>query len=645
MRCQLALLVILACSPLVAQYTVTSGALSSPYASLSNNTPTGLMHNQYSATPIAPPGFSFPFFGGTFTSFQAVSAGYITFSGLMQSVPSTPTPSLNGGLVIAPLWSDLAPGNTLVSPISPGLPVAGDVSWNWSGGVLGVEWRNVPLYNGNPTNSVGVRMKLLLDTATGVIEFQYGSVPGGTTAVTSQFANAVCIADIMGIVPQVVIPGHDVPNVGVDGSVAVYPANRYIRFTPSGPPPNTAPTIAVDYDDPVGGPTSLAHQGTITVPYGHTVAALAIDVGVDDVDQNDCSLAATVTNAGSTGVTIAEWQSASAPVPYSALPASGTFNTLLGASHLFTLTANDGTDNTVFSFTIVQDPAPPVIGVAAGAVSVGAGQGASGTNRDFGTRDIAAGATAALTITIANTGGSPLSISNFMPTGDTADFDVQSGAVASAVAPGATTSFTVAFDPATVGAKALTVSFDHGDTTVVSPFDIEFLGDAVQIIPVLVVREGGATGAVINHGGTIGFGSLDLAQSSGVTRTIFIQNTGNGDLTVDMPASGAAEFLVTATGFPAVVPSNGSITFTVTFQPTANGPYSGAITFDHNDLVETNPFSISMSGTAVTTQTTTGGSQNNGGNGCATSGPGGALWVLVLASAFAVRLRREKRHN
>ncbi len=637
--CVLGLLVL--CASLGAQaYTVTSGALATPYTNLAAPTQTGLSYNQYTQS-ISPSGFQFPFFGGNFTSFQAVSAGYISLSGQVQSVPATPSPGLNGGLVIAPLWADLAPGSRLMSPISPSLPPPGEVSWEYTGGVLAVQWLNVPI---STSNSTGVRMKLLLDTNTGVIEFQYGSIPAATTGVTSQSANTVCIADLVGIVPQIVVPGQDSPNVAANGSVSVYPANRYIRFTPAGPPPNTAPTIAVNYDDPVGGPSVLAHQGTVTVPHGQTLASLAFGIAVDDVNLDTCSLVTTITNVGATGLLQAEWESASAAVPYVVQPASGTFNTLLGATHVVTLTANDGTDNTVFSFTIVQDPAPPQIAVTAGAVTVTSGQTATGTNRDFGTHDIAAGATAALTVTIENSGGSNLTISNFTTAGDAADFDVQSGGLASSVAPGGSTSFTVAFDPVTIGAKTLTVSFDHNDTAVTSPIDIEFIGDAIEIVPVLVVREGGATGGIVNHGGTVGFGSLDLAQSSSVTRTIFIQNIGNGDLTLTLPASGAAEFVAAGTGFPAVVPSNGSITFNITFQPAANGTFGGAITFDHNDLTATNPFSISVTGTATTTNTSSGGGQNSSGSGCAAQGLRNAWWLLAVAGLFgAATVFRRRR--
>src|SRR5690606_23924882 len=80
------------CTGLSAQaYTVTSGALPSPYAGVANPTPAGLAHNQYTL-PISPPGFQFPFFGGSFSSFQIASAGFISLSGAMQSVPSTPAP-------------------------------------------------------------------------------------------------------------------------------------------------------------------------------------------------------------------------------------------------------------------------------------------------------------------------------------------------------------------------------------------------------------------------------------------------------------------------------------------------------------------------------------------------------------------------
>jgi hypothetical protein len=466
-----------------------------------------------------------------------------------------------------------------------------------------------------------------------VIEFQYGSVPGGTTGVTSQSNYAVCIADLVGIVPQVIIPGQDGANVSATGQVSVYPANRYIRFTPSGPPPNTPPTIAVSYNDPVAGQGTLSNQGTVTVPHGHTVNALNIDIAVNDIDANDCSLGVTITNVGATGIVNSEWQSPSAPVPYNVLPASGTFNTLLGASHVVTLTADDGATNTVFSFTIVQDPAPPQIVVTAGATLVTSGQAAAGTNRDFGTWDINAGATVALTVTIENIGGSNLTIAGHSVIGDSADFDVQAGGLATSVPPGGATTFTVAFDPATVGAKVATVRLDHNDNSAPLPFQIEVVGDAVLIVPELEVRQGSAAGAVLNFSDTIDFGTLDRNQSPTVTRMVFIRNTGTGDLTLGAPAVGAAEFNVVAAGLPAVLPPNGSITFSIVYQPTANGTHAGTVTFSHDDTTETDPFELNVTGIAVTTNTTTGGGSSGGSNGCAASGPAGVWWLLAVVGA------------
>ena len=578
-------------------YTVSSGTLPTTYTDLSAPTSMNLSTGQLSAA-IAPTGFSFDYFGATYTNFKVGSGGYIIMGGSGATVSKFPAHGTAPGLVLSPLWDYLAPGSSLFPPLSSSPLPAGTVNYEYVSGVLSVEWFNVPRVG---SSSIGVRMKVVLDTASGEIEFHYGSLPNGCTGTTSTYANACAISGPTGT-SQEIIPGSMAGYISNSGAVSTYPTGRYVRFAPvANTPPlivvshgssllpdnstinvdyndtlsglniqitasdtdgdpvsvaagitnigatgivqtqwesaaatgpytltpssgvfntvagvthvitltatdgvdqtvytlnitqaaqsagNTAPTIIAEYDDNFGTPTNMVqigNGGTVNVDYGQSVAGCSFSIAIDDADSDPCSVVTTITNLNGTGIVTTEWQSASAGVPYTITPTTGDFNTVAGATHDVTVTVNDGTDDTVLSFSIVQaaQPATPSISVSDGA-TITAGQAAAGTNRDFGDLEVGTGPSAALTITITNNGSGMLDLSNFAVTGDAGEFVVNTGWLIPGIGGGATTSFTVEFDPTSTGAKSATISFNHNDPGVANPFTFEITGNGTTSTP------------------------------------------------------------------------------------------------------------------------------------------------------------------
>ncbi|MBX3459820.1 MAG: hypothetical protein KF696_07630 [Planctomycetes bacterium] len=123
-----------------------------------------------------------------------------------------------------------------------------------------------------------------------------------------------------------------------------------ITFTSVGG--NTAPALTVNRDASTT-PVAITNGTTIAVAQGSTLAALDLEFSVTDADTGDTLTLTAVVSAGITGFVQAEWNAGpSVPPtqPLVATPSTGTFNTfgLIAVQ----LTANDGTVDTVLSFTI-----------------------------------------------------------------------------------------------------------------------------------------------------------------------------------------------------------------------------------------------------------------------------------------------------
>ena len=119
---------------------------------------------------------------------------------------------------------------------------------------------------------------------------------------------------------------------------------------------NAAPTFTV-----MGGGGAITNAGSLNVLTGSTVAAANISITVNDASTGDALvLTAGITNQGTTGIVIAEWQgSSTSPTAINAAPSTGTFNT--AATLAVTLTANDGVNPAVnFTFDIVVSASPTI---------------------------------------------------------------------------------------------------------------------------------------------------------------------------------------------------------------------------------------------------------------------------------------------
>ncbi len=411
-----------------------------------------------------------------------------------------------------------------------------------------------------------------------------------------------------------------------------------------GPAPNTAPTLAVSSSS-----GNILNNATLNVAHGTSMASLGLQISVNDADAHNVSVVGSVSNSTGTGILNSEFSSASAPVAYMLSPSSGTFSQG-SALHVVNLQASDGNGgNTAFSFSIQVGAAPmPAIelheGTAAGNM-IAHGSAATG-GRDFGSRDVAQGPTAALTVVIVNAGNGALAISGIALTGAQAgEFVLNTAGTAASVSPGNSTTFSIAFDPSSPGVKTAGVTLTHNDSGAANPytFSIAGVGTSVATAPLMVVRQGSTAGPVIGNGSSLDLGTYDVGFAS-VPVTIVVQNAGNADLLLGVPGlSGNApgQFTADSTGILAVVPAGQSTSFTVQYITGTLGTHDAVLAFTHNDASTSTPFSLDLNATTNGTSGQGGSKASGGGGGCATA-PASGAWLLCLLPAVAL-LRRRKR--
>lgn len=221
---------------------------------------------------------------------------------------------------------------------------------------------------------------------------------------------------------------------------------------------------------------------------------------------------------------------------------------------------------------------------------------ASGGTTDFG--NVIVGTSKVKTFTVRNTGSAPLTgLGIDLPGGE---FSVNAPLGSLSLDPGASTTFSVSFQPgdSITAAETLELSSNDDDE---SPYVIHFTGKgvAVSAAEIAVIHDGDEPAELTDGAGTVAFGPAELG--IGKTYTFIIRNNGTANLTglaLSKTGSNAADFqlspLTTTTlGF------EGFTTFTVNFLPGAVGARTGTVRIASNDANE-NPFDIFLTGTGTT---------------------------------------------
>jgi hypothetical protein len=265
--------------------------------------------------------------------------------------------------------------------------------------------------------------------------------------------------------------------------------------------------------------------------------------------------------------------------------------------------ANNDSDENPYDFTIQGTGTDPEINLVGNSISIADGSATTTTTNhtNFGAVAVSSG-NIIRTFTIQNQAGatSNLIIGAISITGtNAADFSYTSP-LSSNLAPGASTTFTVTFDPSALGIRNATINIVTNDSDE-TPYDfaisgtgtapeMDLQGNAVSIV------DGDATPSTSDW---TNFGDAEI-NFGVVVKTFTIYNTGLSDLTlgaITIGGTNASNFTYTSP-LSSTVTAGGSTTFTITFDPSATGTRSATFSIVTNDSDE-NPYNFSIQGTGT----------------------------------------------
>lgn len=165
----------------------------------------------------------------------------------------------------------------------------------------------------------------------------------------------------------------------------------------------------------------------------------------------------------------------------------------------------------------------------------------------------------------------------------------------SIVSPGSTATLTVTFSPTASGTRLSTITINNNDSDE-SSYTFNVSANATD--KEINVRGNGMTistgSTIINSDRNTDFGSVQVDGGIG-SNSFTIENLGAIDLTISSISTNSAEYTTTFTS--AVIPSGGSTTFTIDFNPNTNGVRNAVVTILNDDSNEsTYMFNISGRG-------------------------------------------------
>lgn len=225
--------------------------------------------------------------------------------------------------------------------------------------------------------------------------------------------------------------------------------------------------------------------------------------------------------------------------------------------------------------------------------------------QDFGNVDVSAGPTSALVLYFQNEGSATLTLSTpFLTGSDPGEFVLDATGFASSLAPGASTTLTIAFDPTQTGVKSCFVSVAHNSVARYnSPLLVPFLGTGISTTPVpeVQVRIGSTTGTVVGNGspphGALTYVGRDIAAGPSTYLQIFILNIGQSTLSLGTPtAVSGLHFVIDASATAASLTPGANTSFGIAFDPASVGTLNDTIEFVHNGINTASPFTFSVQG-------------------------------------------------
>ena len=298
------------------------------------------------------------------------------------------------------------------------------------------------------------------------------------------------------------------------------------------------------------------------------------------------TLTVTATNSGSTDVTIS---SAAISTKYFSLTAPGLPVTI-AAGQSTTLSVKftpDAASAFSATATVTSDASNTVSNLALSGTGteVDAGQLAlNPTSADFGSLTV--GSKQSQTITVTNSGGSSVNISQASVSG--AGFQLSGISAPFTLDASQSTTFTVSFAPQATGIASgtVTITSDASNPTLTMALS----GTGISL------------GALGSNPTSLSFGSVTVGSKQTLSETV--TNSGGSSVTISQVGISGTGFTFTGSTAPVTLAAGQSATFSVSFSPSSAGAVSGNVTITSTASNPTLTIPLSGTGTAAVGQLT-----------------------------------------
>jgi len=203
---------------------------------------------------------------------------------------------------------------------------------------------------------------------------------------------------------------------------------------------------------------------------------------------------------------------------------------------------------------------------------------AAPTTLSFGNVEV--GTSQTLVDTLTNTGGSSLTISDAVVTGD--GISTTGLSLPLILEAGQSATFNVVFSPQSIGSVSGNLALTNDGWS--ASLDIAITGTAV------------AAGSLSGNPTSLSFGNVPVGTSQSETETL--KNTGSESITISQAAVTGAAFSYTGLSLPLTLAPNQSTTFGVVFAPTSAGTGSGTLSITISGSSTVVNFALSGTGVA-----------------------------------------------
>ena len=341
--------------------------------------------------------------------------------------------------------------------------------------------------------------------------------------------------------------------------------------------------------------------GTLTVtgdsgssPAAATLTAAAVAAGQPQLSVGQSAIDFGSVAVGSKGTAnLVLTNAGNANLTVSSITVAGTGFTISGIGATQTISAGQSAQGTVTftpvaagsasgSVTIVSnDPTNPTLRLSlSGTGSLASKPSLSVTPSSASFGNVTVGVPSTQAFQLKNSGTGTLSITQVDVTGS--GFRSSSLSMPISLGTGQASSFNVEFAPSTAGAVTGSVSIVSDAST--SPVAIALTGTGVAVTRTLSFNPTSLT-----------FGSVNTGSSASLPVTV--TNPGNGSVQISGITESGAGFALSGAGTPVTLNPNQSLTFNVSFNPSAAGAENASVTVTSN--ASGSPVTISLSGTGV----------------------------------------------